>query len=469
MGKKPMISIKNLSKSYTSNTKAVDNLSLEVEPGEIFALLGPNGAGKSSTIRVLTTLSGFDEGTVSVAGFNVDTHAADVRAAIGYVAQDTGVDFFLSGRENLSLQGHLYKMKKTDIEARIEELSTYFRIDDVLDDLVSSYSGGMRRKLDIATALIHKPKLIFLDEPTLGLDTQSRQDLWQYIRKLNTEMSLTILLTTHYLDEADKLAARVAIMSDGQIKSIGKPETLKDQIQGDVVSLQFDDVPNNEHVAASLMKNAFVKDHKWEQNKLHLYVSNGANCVPQLIEQCNQLDLQVKNVSFARPSLDDVFIKVTGASIESKTDEGEDKWWEKWAGKGGGGAWAKKWQEQNSADVVNASSTTDTINTEENQDWQEESLKWSSEEQEQWWTKQNAESDSAVSDSPGNKPASNTSADASDAKPIEKPATEDDSATHLWQEEGSKWSEAEQKEWWSKQQNSDDNKNKKNRSNPDIS
>ncbi|MDH5378792.1 MAG: ATP-binding cassette domain-containing protein, partial [Gammaproteobacteria bacterium] len=223
-----MISIKGLCKTFSSGTKAVDNLDLEVEKGEILGLLGPNGAGKSTTIRILTTLAGFEEGEVTVAGYNVDTDPNLVRQAIGYVAQETGVDNFLTGRENLVLQGHLYRMTKKDINNRIDELSKYFDLKGQLDDTVMGYSGGMRRKLDIATALIHRPKVLFLDEPTLGLDTQSRQSLWRYIKELNENLGLTILLTTHYLDEADKLSHRVAIINDGQIKVIDTPDALKD-------------------------------------------------------------------------------------------------------------------------------------------------------------------------------------------------------------------------------------------------
>ncbi len=387
-----MISIKNLNKTYASGAQAVNQLSLEVSAGEILALLGPNGAGKSTVIRVLTTLSGFDDGEVSVAGFNIDTDPAKVRQSIGYVAQETGVDYFLTGRENLTLQGHLYRMKKADITARIEELANYFGIADVLDNLVSSYSGGMRRKLDIATALIHRPQILFLDEPTLGLDTPSRQSLWKYIRKLNDELNLTILLTTHYLEEADKLSNRVAIIHKGQIKIIENPDTLKDQIRGDVVSLQFKNPDDKNKIADGLAANDFVKDQKWEQDKLHLYVSNGATSIPRLIENCVELKSTVENVSYSRPTLDDVFIQYTGSSIDSTEDEGENKWWEKWAGKGGGGKWAKKWQD-NQTDDENAETTEEKEwSKEEAEQWHEDK-QWSEEETTQWqsnkqWSKE---------------------------------------------------------------------------------
>ena len=384
-----MISIKNLNKTYASGAKAVNQLSLEVSAGEILALLGPNGAGKSSTIRVLTTLSGFDDGEVSVAGFNIDAEPEKVRQSIGYVAQETGVDYFLTGRENLTLQGHLYRMNKQDIKSRIDELANYFELADVLDNLVSSYSGGMRRKLDIATALIHRPKILFLDEPTLGLDTSSRQSLWKYIRKLNSELGLTILLTTHYLEEADKLSNRVAIIHKGQIKVVDNPDTLKDQIRGDVVSLQFDTPKNKDSIADELAKNDFVKDQKWENNKLHLYVSNGATSIPRLIESCNNINCVVENVSYSRPTLDDVFIQYTGSSIEAGESEGENKWWEKWAGKGGGGKWAKKWQDSQTDD---SSEDEKQWTTEEAEQWHK-NKQWTEEEASQWqdnkqWSKE---------------------------------------------------------------------------------
>lgn len=397
MEKGPMIQINGLTKTYTSGAKAVNGLDLEIFEGEIFSLLGPNGAGKSSTIKILTTLSGFDDGNVSVASFNVDVAPEKVRQSIGYVAQETGVDYFLTGRENLVLQGHLYRMTRKDIEARINELANYFSIEDVLDNLVSSYSGGMRRKLDIATALIHRPKVLFLDEPTLGLDTQSRQSLWSYIRKLNEELGLTILLTTHYLEEADKLSHRVAIINKGRIETIGNPEDLKNSISGDVVSLQFDTNIDKQAVRNLFHAEEFVKDTLWEEHKLHLYVNNGAASIPRLIELCNANQSEVLNVSYSHPTLDDVFIKYTGSSIDANQEDSGEKWWEKWAGKGGG-KWAKQWQDQNPSDH------TDDIQTKNNNEksWSQEEVEawhenkqWSEEDSEKWqdnkhWSKEDA-------------------------------------------------------------------------------
>jgi len=433
-----MISIKGLSKVYTSGTQAVNKLALDIEQGEILALLGPNGAGKSSTIKILTTLSGFDDGEVTVAGFNVDVDPDKVRQSIGYVAQETGVDYFLTGRENLVLQGHMYRMTSKDIHKRIDELSDYFSLSGHLDDLVSTYSGGMRRKLDIATALIHRPKILFLDEPTLGLDTQSRQSLWTYIRKLNEELGLTFLLTTHYLDEADKLAHRVAIIDKGEIKTIGKPDELKDQISGDVVSLHINQPKDKSSLASTLHNNAFVKDSKWEDDKLHLYVSNGAAAIVKLIEDCRSENADVNNVSFSRPTLDDVFIRYTGSSIESNSNEGEEKWWEKWAGKGGGGSWAKKWKEDDAADSSEDDASTKQWTEDEASEWHK-NKEWSEEESAKWEeNKQWSQQESAAWHNKNEKADTDKSSD-------EAPQQSVDSNQQWSEDENSHWQQDQQK------------------------
>lgn len=325
----------------------MDGLDLQVDEGEILGLLGPNGAGKTTTIRVLSTLSGFDEGEVIVAGHNVDVAPEKVRKAIGVVAQNTGIDYFLTGRENLQLQGQLYRMPKADIAARIEELAGYFELGDSLDRDVAGYSGGMRRKLDIATALIHRPKLVFLDEPTLGLDIKSRKILWRYIEKLNREMGLTILLTTHYLEEADKLAHRVAIISAGKIRALGTPDELKGAIAGDAVSITFEEQGGAaQSLAAALQRSDFIKDALWEGNKLHLYVADGAESVPRITAMAAEQGARIMTLSLSRPSLDDVFLKYTGSSIDDSAEDSGEQWWQQWAGKGGGGKWAKQWQQE---------------------------------------------------------------------------------------------------------------------------
>ncbi len=340
-----MIRVSALTKIFEGGNRAIDDLTLEVKQGEILALLGPNGAGKTTTIRVLTTLSGFDEGEVEVAGFNVDREPEAVRRAIGLVAQQTGVDYFLTGRENLMLQGRLYRMKTAEIESRIIELAKYFELNDALDRQVTTYSGGMRRKLDIATALIHNPKVLFLDEPTLGLDIKSRQNLWQYINKLNKEQGLTILLTTHYLEEADHLSHRVAIINQGKIQIADTPETLKNDIHGDAVILNFDSQgPETGDFTFAMHEDPEIKDVVWQNDKLHVYVDNGGSAVPKLVHLAEEKGLTIKSLSLSQPTLDDVFLKYTGTTLDEAVEEEGEEWWHQWAGKGGGGGkWQKNW------------------------------------------------------------------------------------------------------------------------------
>jgi ABC-2 type transport system ATP-binding protein len=344
-----MIQVRGLTKVFPAGLKAVDELDLTVAKGEILGLLGPNGAGKSTTIRTLATLCGFDSGKVIVAGYDVDREPEKVRQCIGVVAQNTGIDYFLTGRENLELQGHLYRMKKADIKARVAELARYFELESGLDRQVATYSGGMRRKLDIATALIHRPALLFLDEPTLGLDIKSRKMLWRYIEQLNQETGLTILLTTHYLEEADRLAHRVAIISGGKIRALGTPDELKATIAGDAltVTLEQQDWAAQQFVTA-LKQTDYVKDAMWEGNKLHLYVTSGAESVPRISELAGKHAVSILSLSLARPSLDDVFLKYTGSSMEDNSEDSGDEWWKQWAGKGGG-KWQKQWNENRDA------------------------------------------------------------------------------------------------------------------------
>ncbi|MEK7321498.1 MAG: ATP-binding cassette domain-containing protein [Pseudomonadota bacterium] len=383
-----MIQVRGLTKVFPTGTKAVDNLDLDVTDGEILGLLGPNGAGKSTTIRALATLCGFDSGTVKVAGYDVDIDPQRVRQTIGVVAQNTGIDYFLTGRENLELQGQMYRMNKADIRARITELAQYFELADSLDRTVATYSGGMRRKLDIATALIHRPKLVFLDEPTLGLDIKSRKMLWSYIQKLNKEMGITILLTTHYLEEADMLADRVAIISAGKIRAVGTPDELKRAIAGDAITISFEQQDwTTQQFAQALKQAGHVKDLLWQGNKLHLYVENGGESVPTITRLASEKQVRILTLSLSRPSLDDVFLKHTGSSLEGDTEETGDEWWKQWAGKGGGGKWQKQW-EQSQAEGQTAESAAGNgegaqqWSAEETADWQKG--QWSAQEMADW-------------------------------------------------------------------------------------
>jgi ABC-2 type transport system ATP-binding protein len=397
-----MIQVRGLTKVFPSGTKAVDGLDLSVPQGKIFGLLGPNGAGKTTTIRALSTLCGFDSGEVIVAGHDVDREPEKVRRAIGVVAQNTGIDYFLTGRENLELQGHLYRMKKSDIKARVAELTKYFELEESLERQVATYSGGMRRRLDIATALIHHPRLVFLDEPTLGLDIKSRKILWSYIEKLNKEMGITILLTTHYLEEADKLAHCVAIISGGRIRAVGTPDELKSRIAGDALTLHLEqqDWAARQFVHA-LMQTDYVRDSLWEGNKLHLYITNGAESVPKITELAGKYSVHILTLSLSHPNLDDVFLKYTGTSMEDTGEDNGDEWWKQWAGKGGG-KWQAQWKsaqegnedvgdrhgvEQADQERPPGHQTSSSSTEQSSAGWPQQ--KWTQEEMEQWYTRHN--------------------------------------------------------------------------------
>lgn len=404
-----MIQVRGLTKVFPNGLKAVDNLDLTVPQGEILGLLGPNGAGKTTTIRALTTLCGFDSGKVLVAGHDVDREPEMVRQSIGVVAQNTGIDYFLTGRENLELQGHLYRMKKSEINTRISELAQYFDLESDLDRQVAMYSGGMRRKLDIATALIHRPSLLFLDEPTLGLDIKSRKMLWEYIQKLNQDTGLTILLTTHYLEEANKLAHRVAIISNGKIRALGTPDELKGKIAGDALTLVLERNKEVDLFVSALTRMDYVKDSKWESNKLHLYVTNGAESVPKISSLANKHSIHIFNLSLSRPSLDDVFLKYTGNTIEDSSEETGEEWWKQWAGKGSG-KWQQQWKEDSDSQGsgqsdskwsdeqwpqtsdTNSNSTDQSISADDSGDTQSQQ-RWSTKDMEYWHNQNRANTD----------------------------------------------------------------------------
>jgi ABC-2 type transport system ATP-binding protein len=354
-----MIKIDKLVKIFPTGARALNELSLEVGEGEILALLGPNGAGKTTTIRTATTLCGFDSGKITLAGHDVDREPQAIRACIGLVAQQTGVDYFLTGRENLRLFGHLYHLRARDINPRITELSEYFELDSVLDDVVTTYSGGTRRRLDIATALMHRPRVVFLDEPTLGLDIKSRRNLWRYVRKLNSELGLTILLTTHYLEEADQLAHRVAIINKGRICAVDTPDALKRQVGGDAIIVQTAggaDALNT--LQQGLQDDPIVRKLIREDERLNVYVDHGATAIPVIAARAGELKVVLREVTLTQPSLDDVFLQYTGNRLDSDTPDTQTPWWQQWAGKGGGGKWAKKWQQQNDSKTSEASAET---------------------------------------------------------------------------------------------------------------
>ena len=311
------IETNSLVKTYSKGVKALDGVSFGVAAGSVFGLVGPNGAGKSTTVKILTTLSRPDSGAAEVAGIDVLRRPDDVRRAIGCVAQKSGVDVHASGRENMLLQGRLYGMSGRELSLRVDTMLERFGLADAARRVTSTYSGGMQRKLDVAMGLVHSPRVLFLDEPTTGLDPEARADMWSEIERLAGEEGLTILLTTHYLEEADRLANRLAIVDQGRIVAQGSPEELKSELRGDAVHIELDVVETNGRVAAALADLGDVRDVVVERRRLlHARPDNGARAVPVMLQALEARGVPVVSVTVARPSLDDVYLKYTGRRYE---------------------------------------------------------------------------------------------------------------------------------------------------------
>ena len=306
-----------LVKTYPKGVQALDGVSFGVAAGSVFGLVGPNGAGKSTTVKILTTLSRPDSGAAEVAGIDVLRRPDDVRRAIGCVAQKSGVDVHATGRENLLLQGRLYDMGGRELERRVDTMLERFGLADAARRVTSTYSGGMQRKLDVAMGLVHRPRVLFLDEPTTGLDPEARADMWSEIERLAGEEGLTILLTTHYLEEADRLARPHGDRRPGQDRGAGRPEELKSELHGDAVHIELDAVETNGRVAAALADLGDVRDVAVEHGRLlHARADNGARAVPVMLQALEAHGVPVVSVTVARPSLDDVYLKYTGRRFE---------------------------------------------------------------------------------------------------------------------------------------------------------
>lgn len=307
----------NLTKKFGDFT-AVDNISLEIGQGEIFGLLGPNGAGKTTTISMLATILKHTSGSATVCDHDIDKDKDGVRKCIGIVFQDPSLDDQLTAKENLDFHGRLYKMNGELRRSRIEEVLKLVELYDKKDDLVKTFSGGMKRRLEIARGLMHHPRVLFLDEPTLGLDPQTRRGLWEYIENLNKNENITIILTTHYMDEADYLCKRIAIVDHGKIIALDTPDKLKDVLGGDVITIEVSDP---EKLKTILEKEEYVKDIKQINKSLNISVENGGTSIPRIIEIANTNNISVDSTLMKRPSLEDVFIHYTGRRIR---EEGAD-------------------------------------------------------------------------------------------------------------------------------------------------
>ncbi len=318
-----IIEASNLSKFYPPRTKAVENISFQVEEGEVFGFLGPNGAGKTTTIRMLTTLASITSGKAQVAGFDVSRNAAKVRESIGVVPQELTADDELKGIENLNLIGKLHHVPQSQMSERARDLLKLFDLEDASDRRVRTYSGGMRRRLQMAMGLVHSPKILFLDEPTLGLDIQTRTKVWEYIKKLN-ESGLSVFMTTHYLEEADGLCDRIAIIDHGVIKVLDTPTRLKEKIGGSV--LEFE-VSNDGVVDLSdfLKGIPSVTGVSREGATYRVKVPNTEEALPTIVSGVTARGMKISQISFVKPSLDEVFLEVTGRTM--REEEGTQESW----------------------------------------------------------------------------------------------------------------------------------------------
>ena len=294
------ICIEKLTKTYKNGVIAICDVSFSVNYGEIFGLLGPNGAGKSSTVRILSTLSKLTNGSAYVAGHDVSKSPNKVRLLTGYVSQSTGVDGWATGRENLYLQAQLERVSRKKINKRVNDLLDWVGLSSVSRKLVNTYSGGMKRRLEIAMGLVHEPKVLFLDEPSTGLDPESRRKLWNDLKYLQKQNKMTVLLTTHYLEEADYLCDRIAIIDNGLVVTSGTPVELKSKISNDILTLE---IKNDIDKAITILKNlSGVKEINSEEDKITLEVSNGTKILPSLIIELQKKSINVLSFNFNSPS-----------------------------------------------------------------------------------------------------------------------------------------------------------------------
>lgn len=314
-----IITVNDLVKKFKHLT-AVDCITFEVKEGELFGLLGPNGAGKTTTIRMLTTLLPATSGYASVAGLDITKDKNEVRKHIGIVFQEPALDKQLTGRENLDFHARMYRMKRMERQHKIKEVLEMVELTDRAGELVEKYSGGMQRRLEIARGLMHTPKVLFLDEPTRGLDAQTRRKIWDYIRKLSQTKNMTVLLTTHYMEEADALCKRVGIMDQGKIVAMDTPKNLKNIIGADVIILEL--TSGN---WKSFEKLNFVQDIVQHGDKVNICVENGETKIPRLMAFAQSNRISVKSVELHKPSLEDVFLRYTGTTIRERDANPQEK------------------------------------------------------------------------------------------------------------------------------------------------
>jgi ABC-2 type transport system ATP-binding protein len=306
-----------LTKSF-NELLAVDKLDINVESGEIFALLGPNGAGKTTTISMLCTILKPTSGTAKVNGFDIVKEAMQVRRSIGIVFQDPSIDDRLTGRENLFMHANLYGVPPSEQKNRIDNILKLVELEDRADDLMRVYSGGMRRRLELARGLIHYPKVLFLDEPTLGLDPQTRDHIWKYIRELKEAHDITVVLTTHYMDEADRLSDHIAIMDYGKIIALDTSSKLKETLEGDVVIVKAN---NPEAVFSMVTEKMGLQNAHVVNGNVEVTVKNGKSMLPRIVDAATQNKIFVESISLREPNLEDVFLHYTGRTIRADSSK----------------------------------------------------------------------------------------------------------------------------------------------------
>jgi ABC-2 type transport system ATP-binding protein len=306
-----------------NDANAVDEVNLEIGRGEIYGFLGPNGAGKSTTVRMLCTLLAPTSGSASVAGFDVESQPGDVRLRIGVALQDAALDPKQTGRELLRLQGLLYGLPKSAMADRVNDLGELIDLSDALDRPISTYSGGMKRRLDLAAALVHNPEILFLDEPTTGLDPASRTSVWEEVRRLNDELGMTIFLTTQYLEEADELCGRVGIIDQGRIVAEGSPDDLKRSVGADIIIARVDS--SAAPLCPTIAALDGVQSVEAHGHELVIATDNGSAAISPVAVALNECDVTVRDLTLRTPTLDDVFLELTGSHIERDDSEETDQ------------------------------------------------------------------------------------------------------------------------------------------------
>ena len=322
------VETRDLVKRY-EDVEAIKGITLDIEEGEIFGFLGPNGAGKSTTIKVLTTLLRKTSGSVTIEGYDIDKDAREIRKVIGVQSQETILDGDLTGRENLTLHGHLQRLHGNALKKRVDELLTLVELSDVADKRAAHYSGGMKKRLDLASTLVHKPRVLFLDEPTSGLDPQSRAAIWEHLETLNQDEGVTIFLTTQQMEEADRLCHRLSIIDHGEIVVSGSPVELKHQLGGDTITLSL---ANGDSDGAKDRSKRIVSGVQGVTKVLDIetglaaYAKNASALVPDIVRLFDENGIRLTSISVASASLDDVFLQHTGRRIRSEELSKVDTW-----------------------------------------------------------------------------------------------------------------------------------------------